>query len=55
MSIVSLTHALDRLWCEFAERAITDRREQITVELSYEAGMRFERWMALNAPPYLNL
>lgn len=50
MTLVPLRDALASIYRVFREPAIIDGREDITIDLSLEAGARFEFWLAANLP-----
>ena len=50
MSIAPLRDALATIYRAFREPAIIDGREDITIDISLEAGARFENWLIVHAP-----
>ena len=53
MSIAPLRDALATIYHVFREPAIIDGREDITIDISLEAGARFESWLIAHAPAEL--
>lgn len=55
MSLAPLRDALATIYRVFREPAIIDGREDITIDISLDAGVRFESWLVANAPAELRL
>ena len=53
MTLAPLRDALANVYRAFREPSIVDGREDVVIEISLEAGARFELWLLGNAPASL--